>query len=192
MNIKKVILEQLEESRTVLEKIINEPAMIEQIQEAATSIASAIDNGNKVLSCGNGGSLCDAMHFAEEMSGRFREDRKPLPAIAITDPSYLTCTGNDYGFNSVFSRYVEALGKKGDILFAISTSGNSENIIEAVESARRMELSVIALTGGNGGRLADKANLSIIIPYEGYADRIQEMHIKIIHILVLLVEKLIK
>lgn len=192
MNIRNLIKEQLEESRDVLDKIINEPAMLEKIQKAAIMMSSAIEKGNKIFSCGNGGSLCDAMHFAEEMTGRFRNDRKPLPAIAISDPSHLTCVGNDMGFTGIFARYIEAMGKKGDILLAISTSGNSDNILEAVKSAHNSQILVIALTGNDGGQLAGLADLSVIIPYTGYSDRIQEMHIKIIHILVLLVEKLLK
>jgi len=192
MNGKDLIREQLEESRAVLDKIINEPAMLEKIQKASDLIAGAIRNGNKILSCGNGGSMCDAMHFAEEMTGKFREERRPLPAIAISDPSHLTCVANDYGFKMVFARYVEALGNKGDVLLTLSTSGNSDNILEAVKAAHASGVTVIALTGKNGGQLAMKADLSIIIPHVGNSDRIQEMHIKIIHILIYLVEQLVK
>lgn len=187
-----MIREQLDESRKVLDKFLNEPAMLEKIENAAIRLTDAINQGNKILTCGNGGSHCDAMHFAEEMTGRFREDRKPLPVIAISDPSHITCVANDMGFSKIFSRYIEAIGKKGDILFVLSTSGNSENILLAVQAARSAGMSVIALTGKDGGKLAAIADISIIVPHENYSDRIQEMHIKIIHILVYLVEKLVK
>ncbi len=190
MNIKDLILEQLEESRTVLDNIINDPAMLTKIQEAAETMASAISKGNKIISCGNGGSLCDAMHFAEEMTGRFRNDRKAFPAIAISDPSHLTCTANDMGFSSVFSRYIEAVGKKGDVLLAISTSGNSQNIVQAVQAAKTAGIFVIALSGKDGGQLAGEADIALVVPHQGYSDRIQEIHIKIIHILVYLIEKI--
>ena len=192
MNIRGMIREQLDESRKVLDKFLNEPAMLEKIENAAIRLTDAINQGNKILTCGNGGSHCDAMHFAEEMTGRFREDRKPLPVIAISDPSHITCVANDMGFSKIFSRYIEAIGKKGDILFVLSTSGNSENILLAVQAARSAGMSVIALTGKDGGKLAAIADISIIVPHENYSDRIQEMHIKIIHILVYLVEKLVK
>ena len=128
--------------------------------------------------------MCDAMHFAEEMTGCFRKQRQALPAIAIADPSHITCTANDYGFDAIFSRYVEAVGKKGDVLFAISTSGNSKNIIQAAKVARNKGLKLVALTGNSGGELAKHANVEVRIPHQGYADRIQEMHIKVIHILI--------
>ena len=192
MNIRGLIEEQFEESRTVLNNFINEPAMFEKIEKAAIAIAGAISHGNKIITCGNGGSHCDAMHFAEEMTGRFREDRKPLPAISISDPSHISCVGNDFGFSRIFSRYIEALGRKGDILLAISTSGNSENVVGAGAAAHSSGMQVIALTGNDGGRLAKDADISIVVPYAGYSDRIQEIHIKIIHVIIFLVEKLVR
>lgn len=141
------------------------------------------------MSCGNGGSNCDAMHFAEELSGRFRSDRKALPAISISDPAHITCVGNDYGFEYIFSRYVEALGREGDVLLAISTSGNSSNILNAVKAAKERGMMVIALSGKDGGKLASMADVNIIVSHVGFSDRIQEVHIKIIHILILLIEK---
>ena len=129
------------------------------------------------------------MHFAEELTGRFRLNRRPLAAIAISDPSHITCVGNDYGFNSIFSTYVEGLGKRGDVLLAISTSGNSENIILAAESAKREGIAVVALTGKDGGKLASLADVEIRVPHQGFSDRIQEIHIKVIHILVFLIEQ---
>ena len=152
-------------------------------------MATAIQAGGKIISCGNGGSQCDAMHFAEELSGRFRNDRKALPAISISDPSHITCVGNDYGFDFVFSRFVEGLGNKGDVLLAISTSGNSANVLQAAKAAREKGMKVVVLTGKDGGKLAPLADVSIIVPHNGFADRIQEIHIKVIHILILLIEK---
>ena len=155
----------------------------------STEALNNIESGNKIISCGNGGSHCDAMHFAEELSGRFRGDRKALPALSISDSSHITCVGNDYGFEFIFSRYVEALGNKGDVLLAISTSGNSANILNAAKAAKEKGIVVVALSGKDGGKLADLADINIIVPHDGFADRIQEVHIKVIHILILLIEK---
>jgi D-sedoheptulose 7-phosphate isomerase len=160
-----------------------------KINEAALIIAQAFKAGNKVLACGNGGSLCDAQHFAEELTGRFRQNRAPLPAIALSDSAHMSCVANDYGYAHVFSRSVEALGQKGDILLAISASGKSSNVIRAAEVALQKQMFVIALTGNDGGRLAELANLEIRVPRYGYADRIQEIHIQIIHSLILVIEK---
>ena len=134
--------------------------------------------------------MCDAMHFAEEMTGRYREDRKPMPAIAISDPAHISCVANDFGYNTIFSRSIEALGQKNDVLFAISTSGSSENILKAIEKAKMKELKVVALTGKGGlpADISDHVDVEIKISHEGYSDRIQEMHIKIIHILIGLIE----
>jgi len=133
--------------------------------------------------------MCDAMHFAEELSGKFREERKSLPAISISDPSHITCVGNDYGFQFVFSKYLEGIGKKGDVLLAISTSGNSENIINAANYAKANNIKVVSLTGKDGGKLSGLSDVEIRVPHFGYSDRIQEIHIKVIHILILLIEK---
>ena len=174
----------LEEAQLLLQNCLQNDDFISSIDNAASLMFEAIQSGGKILSCGNGGSMCDAMHFAEEMTGCFREQRQALPAIAISDPSHITCTANDYGFEAIFSRYVDAVGKKGDVLFAISTSGNSKNIIQAAKVARNKGLKLVALTGKSGGELAELANVEVRIPYQGYADRIQEMHIKVIHILI--------
>lgn len=189
---KEIIENELNEAAEVLNKFLSMPESIASIEEAADIIVSSLKNGGKVLSCGNGGSACDAMHFAEEMTGRFRENREPLPAIAIADPSHITCTSNDFGFNYVFSRYLRALGQKGDVLLAISTSGNSENVLRAAELAKQRDIKIIALTGKNGGSLAEYADVLINVPHNGYSDRIQEVHIKVIHILILLIEKAMK
>jgi D-sedoheptulose 7-phosphate isomerase len=152
-------------------------------------MVEALKSGNKILSCGNGGSHCDAMHFAEELSGRYRENRPALAAMAISDPSHITCVGNDFGFNYIYSRFIEGLGREGDVLLGISTSGNSENIVEAVKEAQAKGMKVILLTGKDGGKLARFSNvIEIRVQHDGFADRIQEVHIKVIHILIQLIE----
>lgn len=180
---------ELEEAQLVLERFLADEGSIQKIEAAGTIMAAAIKSGRKIISCGNGGSMCDAMHFAEELSGRYRNDRPSIPAIAISDPGYLSCSANDYGFDHVFSRFLDGMGFEEDVLLAISTSGNSQNIINAVEVAERKKLKVILLTGKDGGKLAGKGNIEIRVPHFGYADRIQEIHIKIIHIFILLIEK---
>ena len=152
-------------------------------------MVEAFNTGGKVISCGNGGSNCDATHFAEELTGRFREDREPFPAIAINDSGYITCTANDFGYDRIFSRFIRGLGVKGDVLLAISTSGNSKNVVRAAEIAKQKGLKVIGLTGKNAGDLGEFTDVLIKVPYEQYADRIQEIHIKIIHILIHLIEE---
>ena len=152
-------------------------------------MADALKNGGKILSCGNGGSMCDAMHFAEELSGRYRENRKALAALSLSDSAHISCVANDYGYDFVFSRGVEALGRPDDVLLAISTSGNSVNVLRAAETARKQGLKVISLTGKDGGKLADLSDVEIRVSHSGFADRIQEIHIKVIHILILLIEK---
>jgi len=173
----------------VLEKFLSDKSNLEKIENAADLITISITNGGKVISCGNGGSHCDAMHFAEELTGKYRDSRKPLPAIAISDPGYISCVANDFGYEQVFSRFIEGLGNPGDCLLAISTSGNSVNIIKAAETAREKNMKVIALTGNSGGKLAAKADIEIRVPHQGYADRIQEIHIKIIHVIINLIEQ---
>lgn len=185
----KEILDQLEEATKVLEAFKSDAAAIERIEKVADMMAECIKNGGKILSCGNGGSQCDAMHFAEELSGRFRENRPALPALALSDTSHITCVANDFGFDHIFSRYVDGLGKPGDVLLGISTSGNSQNIINAVMSAKDKKMHSIVLTGKSGGKLAELADMEIRVPHRGYSDRIQEIHIKVIHILVLLIEQ---
>ena len=184
-----IIRSELDQASNLLSKFLEDTVQLERIDEAASMLSESIRNGGKVISCGNGGSHCDAMHFAEELLGRFRDDRKPLPAISISDPSYMSCVSNDYGFEQVFSRAVEGLGNEGDTLLAISTSGNSLNIIKAIDSAKSKGIKTVLLTGKKGGLLAGRADVEILVPHDGYADRIQEIHIKIIHILILLLEK---
>lgn len=186
-----LIQQELQESGKVLDNFLSNEDNLVKIAAAANVISKAFQDGCKVISCGNGGSMCDAMHFAEELSGRFRNDRKALPAMAISDPAYLTCVANDYGYASGFSRYIEAFGKRGDVLVAISTSGNSENVLKAAETARKSGLMVIGLTGKDGGKLKDICDVEIRVDHHGYADRIQEIHIKVIHCLIMLVEKIL-
>jgi D-sedoheptulose 7-phosphate isomerase len=184
-----IIATELNEAAALLARFVSEPTHLLKIEEASMAIANSIRGGGKVISCGNGGSHCDAMHFAEELTGKYREPRKAIPAICISDPSHISCVSNDYGYEFVFSRYLEALGNKGDVLLGISTSGNSANIIRAAQTAREKGMKVIILSGKDGGKLAPLADIELRVPHFGYADRIQEIHIKIIHILMLLIEK---
>ncbi len=186
---KVIIRKELKEAAAVLSRFLDNDANIESIQQAAELLAETFKSGGKVLSCGNGGSHCDAMHFAEELTGRFRENRPGYAAIAISDPSHLSCVSNDFGYEFVFSRYVEAVGRAGDVLLGISTSGNSVNVIKAVEAARAKGMKVILLSGKDGGKMAGMADVEIRVPHFGYADRVQEVHIKAIHIMIQLVEK---
>ncbi|MCW5911526.1 MAG: D-sedoheptulose 7-phosphate isomerase [Cyclobacteriaceae bacterium] len=189
MSYTELIAAELKQAASVLDSFLADEQNLVQIEAAAKQIATSIKSGGKVISCGNGGSHCDAMHFAEELTGRYRDDRKALPAICISDSSHLSCVSNDYGYEFVFSRYIEALGNKGDVLLGISTSGNSANVIKAAQAAKEKGMSVIILSGKDGGKLAPLADVEIRVPHFGYADRIQEIHIKVIHILILLIEK---
>ncbi len=177
------------EAQSVLNTFLADEGNFLKIQQAGDLLSQAIKSGNKILSCGNGGSMCDAMHFAEELSGRYRADRKALPALSISDPSHLSCVSNDYGYAYVFSRMVEALGNEGDILFAISTSGNSENVIKAIEAAKNKGMKTIGLTANNGGIVASLCDVEIRAPKSQFADRAQEIHIKVIHSLIDYIER---
>ena len=177
------------EANQLLDQFISDEENLKNIVFAGELLVASITNEGKVISCGNGGSMCDAMHFAEELTGRFRDDRKAIPAIAISDASHISCVGNDYGYDTIFSRYVEALGRKEDVLLAISTSGNSKNIINAVTVAKEKGMKVIGLTGKSGGELAELCDVEIRAPHSEYADRAQEIHIKVIHSLIHYVEE---
>ena len=189
MENQELIVNELKEAAKVLDQFLSNEANIQAIEKAALLMSESINAGNKIFSCGNGGSHCDAMHFAEELTGRYREDRKALPALAISDPSHISCVSNDFGYDAIFSRYIEGLGKKGDVLLGISTSGNSKNIIRAAAMAKQKKMKVVVLSGKNGGDLAELADVEIRVPHFGYADRIQEIHIKVIHIIIQLIEK---
>jgi D-sedoheptulose 7-phosphate isomerase len=187
-----LIRAELLEARTVLDQFLADPQHINSIERAAQLMADSLRAQGKILTCGNGGSLCDAQHFAEELTGRYRQDRPALAAIALTEASHMSCVANDYGYEYVFSRYVQALGRPGDVLLAISTSGNSPNVLRAVEAARAAGMRVVALTGKDGGQLAALCDVEIRAPHAGFADRIQEIHIKAIHIMIMLIEQLVK
>ena len=176
------------EAREVLDSFISDPQNFLNIERSGEIIVNSIKSGGKVISCGNGGSMSDAMHFAEELSGRYRNDRPAYPAIAISDPGHLSCVANDYGYAFVFSRMVEAIGSEGDVLFAISTSGNSENVLKAIEAARKKGMKIIGLTGKDGGKMAGLCDVEVRAPRSEYADRAQEIHIKVIHSLIDYVE----
>ncbi len=172
------------DAQNTLAAFLADERNFERIEEAINIIVNAFQNGGKIIACGNGGSHCDAMHFAEELTGRYRNNRKALPALAISDSSHITCVGNDYGYDYIFSRFVEAHGNTGDVLLGISTSGNSANVINALETAKSLGMRTIALTGKDGGKIKDLCELEIRAPKSDYADRAQEIHIKIIHSLI--------
>jgi D-sedoheptulose 7-phosphate isomerase len=186
-----IIKSDLLESKHILEQCIYDDKNLSNIKKAGDLMVMALEKGKKIISCGNGGSMCDAMHFAEELTGRYREDRPSIRALAISDPSHITCTANDYGFEHIFSRYVESMGSEGDVLFAISTSGKSENVINAALAARSNGMKVITLTI-EGSKLSDVCDVEIRAPKSLYSDRIQEIHIKIIHILIHYIENNMK
>jgi D-sedoheptulose 7-phosphate isomerase len=187
MDLKSEIKKQFEEAQLILSQFQN-TENFEKIETAIEMMCTALKAGNKIISCGNGGSMCDAMHFAEELSGRFRTNRRGLAAVSISDPSHISCVANDFGYDFVFSRYIEALGQPGDVLLGISTSGSSKNVILAVEEAKKKGMKTLVLTGKDGGKLAELADLEIRAPYSEFADRAQEIHIKIIHNFILGIE----
>jgi D-sedoheptulose 7-phosphate isomerase len=167
-----------------LQRFMEDAEQMNHIDRAAQAMLQAIKADGKILSCGNGGSHCDAMHFAEELTGRYRGNRPGIAAIAISDVSHISCVGNDYGYDQIFSRYVEAVGRKGDVLLAISSSGNSANVIKAIEAAKAKGITVVGLTGKDGGKMAGLVDIEIRAPHSEYADRAQEIHIKVIHSLI--------
>ncbi len=173
-----------------LEGLLARQDSLSAIAKASEAFIECFKNGGRIYACGNGGSFCDAQHFAEELSGVFRQKRPPLPAMVIGDPAHITCTGNDLGFEEIFSRFVEAFGKKGDVLFVISTSGKSPNCLKAAQMAQKKEMTVVSLTGREGSPLSQYATIDVCTPAVGpWADRIQELHIKCIHILIHLCEE---
>jgi D-sedoheptulose 7-phosphate isomerase len=187
--VKDVILASLKEASAALDALRADERTLGEIARAGAILTSTFRVGGRVFSCGNGGSMSDAMHFAEELTGRYRRNRAGLPALAISDPGHLTCVANDFGYEFVFSRFLEAHGRAGDCLLAISTSGNSPNVLNAARAARSRDMKVIALTGNPGSKLAPLADICIATPGGVHADRAQELHIKVIHILIELVER---
>lgn len=178
----------LVEAEQTVAQFVRDPEQLAKCEAFSELLTSTFKSGGKLFTCGNGGSHCDAMHFAEEFTGRYRKDRAPLGALALGDPSHVTCVSNDYGFNEIFSRQLIGLGRKGDILVGLSTSGNSANVIRAFEAAKEMGVKTVALLGRDGGKLKAMADLAIVIPATT-SDRIQEMHIKIIHTVIETVER---
>lgn len=184
------IRQALLESKQAIDLLLQNQNTLNMIENVSQNIVNCLKNNGRIYSCGNGGSMSDAIHFAEELSGRFRESRLALPALAISDPGHITCTGNDFGFESIFSRFIEAHGKPGDILLAISTSGKSQNVVNAAKKAMEKDLKVICLTGRENSLLSTYSTWEICLGQTfPYADRIQEMHIKCIHILIELCER---
>jgi D-sedoheptulose 7-phosphate isomerase len=177
----KHILASLQEAKECLDSFLSDSSNLQNIEKFVDLLVETFQSGHKVYSAGNGGSHCDAMHFAEEWTGRYRKDRKPMPALAFSDPSHITCTSNDYGFEHIFERMVDAFGNPGDVFLAITTSGNSKNLILAAETAKRKGMKVVGLLGKNGGGIKAHCDIPIIVP-GATSDRIQELHIKIIHI----------
>ncbi len=189
MDVLNSIRDALLEAQDVLHRFVQNPENIATIAETAEMMRDVFARQGRIFTCGNGGSLCDAVHFAEECTGKFREDRRPLPAIALSDAGHITCTANDFGFAEVFARPLSALGHQGDLLVAISTSGNSENVVRAAEAAKSRGMQVFGLLGGDGGHLKQYCDICLIAPGDT-ADRIQEIHIKVLHILIEHVERL--
>jgi D-sedoheptulose 7-phosphate isomerase len=185
------IKQHFSEAADILSQFLANDKNFEAIEAAGKLMVTALQNEKKIISCGNGGSLCDAMHFAEELTGRYRDDRKPFAAISISDASHMACVGNDYGYEFVFSRYLEAVGHSGDVLLAISTSGNSKNVLNAMEVAKRKGIKIVGLTGKDGGKMNGLCDVEIRAPYSNYADRAQEIHIKCIHSLIDFIERTI-
>ena len=185
---KDIWLSNFKKAQSILEEFINSEDLLKACDEFSKSLYDCYKNEGKAISCGNGGSHCDAMHFAEELTGQFSRPRKALGALALGDPSHITCTANDYGFEHIFSRQIEALAKPEDLLIALSTSGDSKNVIEAVKKANSMGLKTIGLLGKGGGELRNMVDTALIVPAKT-SDRIQEMHIKIIHTAIECVER---
>ncbi len=188
MDIKSVWDQSLKEAEQVLNTFREDGGLLTACEEFSKKMIETYRSGGNVFSCGNGGSHCDAMHFAEEMTGRYRKDRKALGALALGDPSHVTCVSNDYGFDQIFSRQLDGLGRKGDMLIGLSTSGNSQNVINAFEIAKQKSIFTVALLGKSGGKLKDLADLAIVVPAQT-SDRVQEIHIKLIHTVIESVER---
>ena len=179
----------LDEAAATLRAFVDTPDGLPNVRRFARAAAETLRSGRTLLACGNGGSMCDAMHFAQEFTGRFRSDRAALPAIAFSDASELTCIANDFGFEEIFARSVRAHGRSGDLLVAISTSGNSPNVLRAVEAARELSIETVGLLGKNGGQARERVDIPIVVPHATSSDRIQEVHIKVLHSVIEAVER---
>ncbi len=177
------------EAQSVLSSFLADESNFDKIEAAGRIMVNSLKNGGKILSCGNGGSMCDAMHFAEELTGKYRNDRPAIGAISMSDASHIACVGNDYGYDFIFSRYLQAVGRSGDVLLAISTSGNSKNVLKAMEIAKELNIKIIGLTGKDGGKMSGLCDVEIRAPFSQYADRAQEIHIKCIHSLIDYIEQ---
>jgi D-sedoheptulose 7-phosphate isomerase len=177
------IKDALQLAQETLNKFVSDDKNLILIDEAINNFVETVKDDGRIMACGNGGSMCDSMHFIEELTGRYRKDRDPICAISMGDPGHITCVANDYGFEHIFSRNVQAWGRKGDTLLAISTSGNSQNVIKAVEVAKAKGMKVIGLLGKDGGKLKEMVDVPLIVDCP-ITDRIQEIHIKIIHIFI--------
>jgi len=177
------ILTSLREAQDALASFLADKDSLAKVEQFVELLFTTFTSGHKIYSAGNGGSHCDAMHFAEEWTGRYRKDRKPMPALAFADPSHMSCVSNDYGFEHVFERMVEAFGEKDDVFLGITTSGNSPNILLAAEAAKKKGMKVVGLLGKDGGKMKSLCDIPIIVPGKT-TDRIQELHIKIIHIVI--------
>lgn len=183
------VLRAFQDARATLDAFLADPQCIDGVKRFAAAAEAVLRRGGLLMSCGNGGSMCDAMHFAEEWTGRFRKDRAALPALAFSDPSQLTCIANDFGYDEVFARSVEAYGKPGDLLVAITTSGGSPNILKAIAKAKEKGIVVVGLLGKGGGKAKDLVDIAIVVPEATTSDRIQEVHIKVLHIVIETVER---
>ncbi len=179
----------LTEAQTALQRLLADASVLHDLERAGELLAETFKAGGRAFSCGNGGSMCDAMHFAEELSGRFRKDRPALAALAVSDPAHMSCVANDFGYEAVFSRFLEAHARPGDVLLAITTSGNSANILNAAKTAQEKGVRVIGLTGKRDCALAARSDILLAAPAGAFSDRVQELHIKLIHILIELVER---
>lgn len=179
----------MRDAQRFLDRFVSDESNMTKVAEAAQLMIDSLEAKHAIYSCGNGGSMSDAMHFAEELTGRYRDNRPGLSATAISDPGHLSCVANDFGYEYVFSRYIEARGRAGDVLLAISTSGSSKNVINACKAAQDAGMKVVSLTGAPGSKLGELADVDLAVGKSNYADRVQEMHIKVIHSLIELIER---
>lgn len=189
MTAEDVVRAALEEASRTLRAFVDDAENLRAIGRFVDAAADTLERGGLLMACGNGGSMCDAMHFAEEWTGRFRKNRRALAAVAFSDPSQLSCIANDFGYEEVFAREVEALGKPGDLLLAISTSGNSPNVLRAVRKAKELGITTVGLLGMGGGEIRAAVDIPIVVPNAATSDRIQELHIKVIHVAIEAVER---